>query len=647
MSKKKFAQRQAPNVATAVLRKPGQTKTYTATIGMTYWFTALLLVLPVIFSREAQDPAITPRYILLGFFILFYTVFFYFFNNTKTQFAYPPLVKYVFITGFVFTAWSIVCLFFSVNPTAGYYEIVRQLLNLLLLFFITEMIAANETAILKICKVFVVIGLIQSFVGILQFYDIAFINLPGANAKPFGLMANRNLFGSAQTFVIPFVVFVLYRASAKWKYAAAVSLVMLIISVIVSQTRSAWLAALAVIIVALVLVIIFSARNRKKWIIATGISILIIFCTGALLIAIDKEGGLTQQVKERTASLVNEAGDSTHSKVTINDRLVIWKKTAELVKDHPLTGVGQGNWKLNILSYGSKGSSWAGGYFVPDRVHNVYLHTAAENGVPGALIYIIFYVLIAIAGIKVISKPATEEQRIIVILMLAGLAAFATDSMFSFPTERIEHMLYVMMMAGIILGSYVANKKNAVTGNPLPRWLLYTILLTALVNVIMGLKKHSFEKNLNYAKAYENEGRYQEMLGYTAAGKNTWVNVDQLGLSLEAKDGIAYRGQKNYPQALEQMNIALTLNPNSAMVYNNLGTIYTEMADYKKAIENYEKALKLTPDFEIVKKNLAFNYFNVGNYKGTIKTLEGVKINDDEFLVNLLNDAKRLAASQP
>ena len=137
------------------------------------------------------------------------------------------------------------------------------------------------------------------------------------------------------------------------------------------------------------------------------------------------------------------------------------------------------------------------------------------------------------------------------------------------------------------------------------------------------------------------------MQAFVAAGQNTWINVDQLGQSLEARNAIAYKEQKKYELALEQMNIAMKLNPYSSMVFNNLGTIYTEMNDFKKAIPYYEKALELTPDYDIVKKNLAYNYYRVGNYKGTIKTLEKVDIANDAFLVNMINEAKRLAATQP
>jgi O-antigen ligase len=647
MSKKKFANRQ---LSQTVPVTPTNLKPLPATTDyhrMASWFVVLLLILPIIFSRESQDPAITPRYILLGSFVGLFTLFFYFFKKNGQSIPITPLVKYIFFTGLGLAAWSLGCLMLAVNPTAGIYDILRQLLNLVLLFLVTAMVAGAPGVTSAICKIFVVVALSQSFVGILQYYDVAFQNLPGANAMPFGLMANRNLFGSAQALVIPFVVFVLYNENKQWKYLSSAALVALITSLIVSQTRAAWLAALAIFVVSLLLVVIFSAANRKKWslgaLIVAGLTIVI----GSMLLAVDKEGKLSQEVKERTASLVNAGSDSAHSTETMNDRLKVWKKTTDLVMDHPVSGVGLGNWKLNILSYGSGGVSWSAGNYVPDRVHNVYLQMTAETGFPGVVLYLSFWLLIAWAGGKVIIKPASESQRILMILMIAGLTAFAVDSMFSFPTERIEHMLYVMLMAGFILGNFLANNKDVALSARLPKWLPVIFILVAFLNVIMGIKRFSFEKNLKYAIAYDMEGRYPEVQSHVAAGKNSWINVDQLGQSLEARNGIAYRGQKNYEMALKEMNTAMRLNPNSAMVYNNMGTIYTEMNDFKKAIPYYERALQLTPDFDIVKKNLAYNYYRVGNYGATIKTLSKVDVSGDQFLNNMLNDAKNKAGVKP
>ena len=646
MSKKKFAHKQvstAPAQAVNVKKDPTINSSYAQ---MASWFVLLLSVLPIIFSREVQDPALTPRYLLLSIFAGLFGLYFYVFRKSETILSFPPLIRYTFLTGLAFFGWNIFCLFSAVNPTAGFYETTRLLLNLLILFFVLDMVSHHSGSILRICKVLVVIGIVQSVVGLLQFYDVAFANLPGANAKPYGLMANRNLFGSAQVFILPFVIYVLYQANQKWKYVSIASLLLLIASLIVSQTRAAWLATAVFLVLCLVLVLIYAPVARKKWLVGTAVAIAATFCIGFLILAGDSEGSLRKEVKERTKSLVNAASDTSASQANVNDRLAIWKKTSALAKKNLLTGVGPCNWKLEVLSSGGAGTGWSAGFYVPDRVHNVYLQTVAELGVPGLLLYLLFYLLIAVVALKVIIKPASEQQRILMVLMLGGLGAFATDSMFSFPTERIEHMLYIMLMSGFILGSYVSNQPAVQGRRALPKWFPGVILFIAMLNIVMAIKKHSFEKNLTYAIAAENQKLYNELLAYADAGKNDWVNVDQLGISLQAKEGIAYKEQKKYDEALAAMKEAMKINPNSAMLYNNIGTIYTEMKDYKTAISYYERALRLTPTFDIVKKNLAMNYFNVGNYKGTVALLKSINISDDQYLQGALAEATKLAATQ-
>ena len=82
----------------------------------------------------------------------------------------------------------------AINPSTGYYEIGRMFLNVIFLFIVFFTISNEPSSVLKICKVVLLVSLLQSVIGILQYYDVAFSDLPGANPKPFGLMANRNLF---------------------------------------------------------------------------------------------------------------------------------------------------------------------------------------------------------------------------------------------------------------------------------------------------------------------------------------------------------------------------------------------------------------------------------------------------------------------
>ena len=176
---------------------------------MTNWLIVLVFVLPVLFSRFTMDPAVAVRYIFLSIFILWFLLYFY--ARKKINFVLNTPIKSVFILGIGFGIWSIISLFFAVNPSAGYYETARHFLNIIFLFLVCITIQKEELQLLKICKAILLMSLIQSFVGIMQYYELAFVDMPGADPKPYGLMANRNLFGSAQAFVLPFIIFVLYR----------------------------------------------------------------------------------------------------------------------------------------------------------------------------------------------------------------------------------------------------------------------------------------------------------------------------------------------------------------------------------------------------------------------------------------------------
>ena len=613
---------------------------------MTNWLTALVFTLPLLFSRFTLDPTIAPRYIFLGSFLLLFFLYFNFIK--KINFKFTSAAKIVFAFGIAFGAWSILSLTLAINPAAGYYEVARHFLNLVLLFVVFITIQNEESQILKICKAILLMSLIQSFVGILQYYDLAFEDIPGANAKPFGLMANRNLFGSAQALVLPFVIWVLYKGKKVWKYAAAIALSGIIISIVISQTRSAWLASVSILLSSLLLIIIFSKSNRKKWMICSLVSTGCIIALVSFLLIIDKENTLTQSVKERAVSLTQSGGKSETFE-NVNERIKIWKKSIELIKDKPVYGVGMGNWKIAIPAYSTEGLVWAYGAFVPDRPHNVYLQVASETGIPGGVLYFGVWLPVVIIALKIIIKRShSNDKQVLAILMLSGLIAFAVDCMFSFPAERIEHTLYIFLMAGIILGLYPDSPTmNSEKKKPMIFLNGLTVLIIVL-NLFMGVYKYNFEKHMNYAHAYDKEKRYQEVIDEVEAGKNPLVTVDQTGKSLEIYSSLAYDGLKDYESAIKEVNTAKKYNPNSAMVYNNLGTIYTDMKKYDSAINNYLVAAKLTPHFETVYKNLAVNYFNTENYSACIDALQKVnkKNQDSTLLNNLLTEAKRRLSLQ-
>ena len=61
------------------------------------------------------------------------------------------------------------------------------------------------------------------------------------------------------------------------------------------------------------------------------------------------------------------------------------------------------------------------------------------------------------------------------------------------------------------------------------------------------------------------------------------------------KDATAYHDLGEFEQAISEYRKAITLNPNSPIIYNKLGVAYSELKQYDAALDVYQKALALSP----------------------------------------------------
>src|SRR4026207_2325118 len=188
-----------------------KTKTPASSTGlhsMTNWLAGLLFVNSFIYSKTPLDTGLAPRYIFLSGFILLFVL--YFFGWRKRVVTTPSfLIKLIFITGAAFAVWNLLGLFGATNYHEGYYEISRHLLHLVLFFIVLQAVIQEPGKLKSIFYILTIVALLHSLVGILQYYELAFTQLPG-NFKPYGFMTNRNLFGSAQALLLPFAIYTFY-----------------------------------------------------------------------------------------------------------------------------------------------------------------------------------------------------------------------------------------------------------------------------------------------------------------------------------------------------------------------------------------------------------------------------------------------------
>jgi ribosomal protein S12 methylthiotransferase accessory factor len=68
--------------------------------------------------------------------------------------------------------------------------------------------------------------------------------------------------------------------------------------------------------------------------------------------------------------------------------------------------------------------------------------------------------------------------------------------------------------------------------------------------------------------------------------------------------GFSYFQLKDYDRAIENLSLAVAIDPHSAIDFASLGASYREKGDAGRAITMYEKALTLDPSLTSAQENL-------------------------------------------
>lgn len=146
-------------------------------------------------------------------------------------------------------------------------------------------------------------------------------------------------------------------------------------------------------------------------------------------------------------------------------RIEDWYIGWEMLKDHPLTGIGLGNYKIKFGEYRSiflntkRGESFGG--YIPRgaQAHNEYVQFAAETGIVG--IFSVLFLLISLAwvGVKRIKKATGDRKKIISIALFAGSAGFLIHSAVSFPAHLPASSLNIALFFGLLNSQALGERK--------------------------------------------------------------------------------------------------------------------------------------------------------------------------------------------
>lgn len=72
-------------------------------------------------------------------------------------------------------------------------------------------------------------------------------------------------------------------------------------------------------------------------------------------------------------------------------------------------------------------------------------------------------------------------------------------------------------------------------------------------------------------------------------------------------------------KAIEYLDEAIKLKPDSAEAFNNRGNAYNDLGEYQRAIENYNEAIRLKPQHASAFYNRGFTYDDLGQHQRAIE----------------------------
>ncbi len=592
-------------------------------------FIGLLIWVSFVFTDTSGDPGFSIRHLGLSFFSFGYSGYFLAYRN------YPfPMLNKIQWGGFsaylIFILIGICSAVFGVNPSEGISPFLININFLILILIVTHAISIG----LRFSSISFVVSLIGSFsaiFGLLQFFKMLPLELM-AGSPPTALQFNRNFFASSQVLAFPFVLISIISSTGIKRQVSISSAVLVLLSISISQTRSAILSMIIFgFIVLLAIVFRYWRRGvlgQKKGVVSL-ILIVFLILSGSFGTYYGRKVGSDFKKFFNTSQLNNRQS-------SIEERLAIWKGSMDDVfMRHPILGVGFGNWKIHYSGSYTQPTRAQGGRVVISKAHNVYLEVLCETGVIGFL----FYLLFVFVAIRIILKRWFEND--IVIIIGAGYAAYLSDQVFSFGNYQPTHIAYIGILLGYLYYVELPEPKGRIKKQT-------SSIFGTIVSLISLFAIYWFFTFLLFEKSYEKglktrkNGDFLESKYHFERAVHNVHSLNRDGRSPHLEKAIVYNEEGEYDLAITELQKAWVDNPFNARVQDTYGRSYFGKKDFVKAELHFQKAYNILSRSNDIIESLAICYFKNGKFEKCIELLNesGVNLNEQLRLIFEVSNRK-------
>jgi O-antigen ligase len=374
-----------------------------------------------------------------------------------------------------------------------------------------------------------------------------------------------------------------------------------------------------------------SARHRRAfWAASAAAAVL-----GMGLLVSPIGGNLAQSLRESD---------------TGSERLLLWYRTDQLIQEHPVQGVGAGNWQFLLPSKTLTGSyRLQEQHIFATRPHNDFLWVLAETGYVGLALWLALlgYTLILGARAAWHSRDAFEQR--VLAWTLSGLLGYCVFASFDFPKERIEHQALLGIWMALLTSAGLAKGRKL----RLSPWAMLPLMLPLAWNCWIGFDRTRAEsgiREINRAKqdlsslpqlspqqfqtladhygfelntqAPVREQRAQVSKGLWSSYRNIaenlrspWFTHDATTFPVSWHLAVPNYYLGDTARSFQYFEQAYYEHPYHVDIANNYGSLLLGNRRFDEAIALYQKALAINPDFLDGMLNLSKAFFNKQSFE--------------------------------
>lgn len=157
-----------------------------------------------------------------------------------------------------------------------------------------------------------------------------------------------------------------------------------------------------------------------------------------------------------TTALRRLRSSLTTSNTTVRERLDLWANTLDIVRDHPVTGVGPGGFAVAYPAYAASSRQHEGGRLSsrrqPEKPHDELLHVASETGWPGAALWALAVAATLLGGIAGLARRGLAAvDRLTALACLASLIALCAVAAVAFPFRQTATRVAFFVLSGVMM----------------------------------------------------------------------------------------------------------------------------------------------------------------------------------------------------